>query len=125
MTNREFFTNITKGILGEAEVEHATNALAKLDATLEARKNKPSKAAKENAPLIEQIVNEVLTTEFKTAADVAAVMDITVQKASSLLRQTVAAGLAVVTEVKIPKKGTCKAYALATKAEAETEVEAE
>jgi hypothetical protein len=125
MTNRDFFTNITKGILTDAEKEHATNALAKLDATLEARKNKPSKAAVENAPLIDQIVNEVLTTEFKTAADVAAVMDITVQKASSLLRQAVAARLAVVTEVKIPKRGTCKAYALAPKTETETEVEAE
>ena len=50
MTNREFFTNITKGILTDVEIEHATNALAKLDATLEARKNKPSKAAVENAP---------------------------------------------------------------------------
>ena len=36
--------------------------------------------------------------------------EIKVQKASSLCRKAVELELAVQTDVKIPKKGTCKAY---------------
>jgi predicted transcriptional regulator len=89
----------------------ATARIEKLDATNEARKNKPSKKATENAPIMEQIVNEILTSEAQTASAIAEAAGISVQKASALLRQLVADGKATVTEVKIPKKGTQKAYA--------------
>lgn len=49
MTNREFFTNISNGILTEAEIAHATEAIASLDARNEARRNKPTKAQLEAA----------------------------------------------------------------------------
>ena len=111
MTNREFLTaianmeNISEELKAEAIVR-----IEKLDATNEARKNKPSKKATENAPIMEQIVNEILTSEAQTAATIAEAAGISVQKASALLRQIVADGKATVTEVKIPKKGVQKAY---------------
>ena len=112
MTNREFLTAIanTENISEELKNE-AVARIEKLDATNEARKNKPSKKATENAPIMEQIVNEILTSEAQTASAIAEAAGISVQKASALLRQLVADGKATVTEVKIPKKGTQKAYA--------------
>lgn len=114
MTNREFLTAISTNESVPTEVaEYATAALAKMDAANEKRKNTPSKKAVENAPLIEKILNEVLTTEAKTASDVAAEIEVSTQKASALLRQIVAEGKAIVEDVKVPKKGVQKAYRLA------------
>lgn len=112
MTNREFYTAITENRVTENEIEFAKAALAKMDAVNEKRRNTPSKKAVENQPLVDRIVNEILSIEYKTASDIAATLEISVQKASSLLRAIVADGKAVVKDVKVPKKGACKAYAL-------------
>ena len=111
MTNREFLTAIAnmENIPAELKAE-ATARIEKLDATNEARKNKPSKKATENAPIMEQIANEILTSEAQTASAIAEAAGISVQKASALLRQLVADGKATVTEVKVPKRGVQKAY---------------
>ena len=112
MTNREFLTAVSACEACSEEVrEYATNAIAKMDATNEARKNKPSKKSEENAPIVAQIVDEILTTEAQTASTIAEVAGISVQKASALLRQIVADGKATVTDVKVPKRGVQKAYA--------------
>ena len=114
MTNREFLTAIANmENVAEDIKAYAEERLTKLDATNEARKNKPSKKSVENAPILEQIANEILTTEAQTAATVAEAAGITVQKASALLRQLVADGKATVADAKMPKKGTVKVYALA------------
>ena len=113
MTNREFYSNIVNGNITEEVVAHAATAIEKLDAALEARKNKPSKKATENAPVLEAITG-ILTSEPAVASDIATAAGISTQKASALLRQLVATGVAVQSEVKVPKKGTVKAYALAT-----------
>ena len=122
MTNREFYTAITaeNATITAEMVEHALAQLAKLDATAEKRKGKVSKADQEkrdaNAALAAKVAAEILTTEAKTATDVAAVLtemlgeEVKVQKASYLCRLAVEMGLANQTEVKIPKKGTQKAY---------------
>ena len=122
MTNREFYTAITaeNATITPEMIEHATEALAKLDATAETRKGKISAKDQakrdENAALAAKVAAEILTTEAKTATDVAAALtemlgeEIKVQKASYLCREAVKMGLAVQTEVKIPKKGTQKAY---------------
>ena len=111
MTNREFLTTITTIENAPAEIkEYAEAALAKMDATNEARKAKPSKTAQANAPIMDQIVNEVLSDEALTAATVAEAIGVSVQKANALLRALVAEGRAEVTEVKVPKKGAQKAY---------------
>ena len=117
MTNREFFTAVinTENVAEDIKA-YAEAAIAKMDATNEARKNKPSKAAIENAPLLEQIYNEVLTNEAQIASAVAEAIGVSVQKANSLLRTLVAEGKAEVTDVKVPKRGVVKGY---TKAVAE------
>jgi predicted Rossmann fold nucleotide-binding protein DprA/Smf involved in DNA uptake len=112
MTNREFFTAITTGAITEDVVAHAQAALEKMDATNEARKNKPSKTAIENAPIVKALT-DALTADPQTAADLAVAVGISTQKASSLLRQIVASGAAVATDISVPKKGKCKGYALA------------
>ena len=113
MTNREFLTAIAPNSTLPAEiVEHASNEIAKLDAANEKRKNKPSKTAIENEPIIKSLT-EALTSDPQTASDLAVAVGISTQKASSLLRQIVAAGVAVATDIKVPKKGTCKGYSLA------------
>ena len=114
MTNREFLTAIAnmENISEELKAE-ATARIEKLDATNEARKNKPSKKATENAPIMNQIATEILTVEAQTASAIAETAGISVQKASALLRQLVADGKATVTEVKIPKRGVQKAYSIA------------
>lgn len=111
MTNREFLTAIANmENISEELKNEAVARIEKLDATNEARKNKPSKAAVENAPIMDQIFNEILSGEAMTASAVAEAIGVSVQKANALLRALVAEGRAEATEVKVPKKGTQKAY---------------
>ena len=120
MTNREFYTTIVETVANEELVEHAKAQLAKLDATAEKRKGKVSKADMEkraaNEALARHIAADILTAEAKTATDVAAILieeageEVKVQKASYLCRLARDLGLANETEVKIPKKGSQKAY---------------
>ena len=124
MTNREFYTAISANeTLTEEIRNHAIEQIAKLDATAEKRKGKVSAKDQEkrdaNAAMAKHIAETILSTEAKTATDVAAVLtaeageEVKVQKASYLLRLAVELGLANATEVKIPKKGTQKAYTIA------------
>ena len=123
MTNREFYNLIAANeTLTEEVRNHATEQIAKLDATAEKRKGKVSAKDQakrdENAALATHIAKDILTTEPKTATDVAAILtaeageEVKVQKASYLCRLAVEMELASVTEVKIPKKGTQKAYTI-------------
>ena len=122
MTNREFYTAITieNATITPEMIEHAQAQIAKLDATAEKRKGKVSAKDQEkrdaNAAMAKHIAETILGTEAKTATDVAAALtaetgeEVKVQKASYLCRLAVEMELASVTEVKIPKKGTQKAY---------------
>ena len=116
MTKREFYTAIMKGEIDEQVKLFATEELEKMDAVNEKRRNTLSKKAQENQPLLQQITDEILTEEPKTATDVAAILEVSVQKASGLLRRLVEDGKAVKVDVKIKGKGTQKGY---TKVEAE------
>lgn len=120
MTKREFFVKVSEGEMTEEMQVFAAEQLTKMDAQLEARKGKVSEKeqAKRNAngALARRVATEILGAEAKTATDVATELtemlgeEIKVQKASYLCRLAVEIGLAVQTEVKIPKKGTQKAY---------------
>lgn len=112
MTKREFYTAIMNGEIDEQVKLFASTELEKLDAANEKRRNTLSKKAQENLPLLQQITDEILTDEPKTATDVAAVLEVSVQKASGLLRRLVEDGKAVKVDVKIKGKGTQKAYML-------------
>ena len=122
MTKREFFVKVSAGEMTEEMQAMAAEFLAKMDAQLEARKGKVSEKEQAkrdaNEALARRVAAEILGAEAKTATDVATELtemlseEINVQKASSLCRKAVELGLAVQTEVKIPKKGTQKAYAI-------------
>lgn len=121
MTKNELLKMITEGATVTAEMaEKAVEMLAADAKAKEARKGKVSKADQEkrdaNEALARHIAADILTTEAKTATDVAAVLteeageEVKVQKASYLCRLAVDLGLANQTEVAIPKKGKQKAY---------------
>ena len=120
MTNRDFYnaiinadlTAILEDEMAESVKEHAKAALGKLDATNEKRRNSTSKKEEENLPIMEQIVNEVLSFEPMTASDVGAVVGISHNKATPILKMAVARGLAGVKDIKVPKKGMQKGYFL-------------
>lgn len=128
MTKREFFVKVSAGEMTEEMKAFAAETLVKMDAQLEARKGKLSEKEQAkrdaNEALARRVAAEILGAEAKTATDVAAeltemlgeyddegqLIEVKVQKASSLCRKAVDLGLAVQTDVKIPKKGTQKAY---------------
>ena len=120
MTKREFFVKAAAGEMTEEMMGFAAEALVKMDETLEKRKGKVSEKEQAkrdaNVALATKVAKEILGAEAKTASDVAAELtemlgeEVKVQKASALCRKAVELELAVQTEVKIPKKGTCKAY---------------
>lgn len=123
MTNREFFTAIASMTNISAElVEHAEAELEKLNKRNAARAAKPTKAQKENEPIKAKIV-KLLTEKggFHTASEVMEACEISVQKASALCRQLVEEGALTVQEIKVPKKGKQKAYAIADGSEEVTE----
>lgn len=113
MTKREFLTKVSTGEMNDEVMEFAAAEIAKMDAANDKRKEKTSKKAEENQPLVDRIVNEILGDEPVTATDVAGILEVSVQKASQLCRVAVAQGKAIQTDVKIPKKGNMKAYSLA------------
>ena len=128
MTKREFFVKAAAGEMTEEMMTFAAEQLVKMDAQLEARKGKLSEKVRAmrdaNVALATRVAKEILGAEAKTATDVAAeltimldehdeegnLIEVKVQKASALCRKAVELELAVQTEVKIPKKGTQKAY---------------
>ena len=124
MTKIELMRAIVEGATVTAEMaEKAAEIIAADEAAKEKRKGKVSEkdAAKRaaNEEMAKHIAVDILGAEAKTATDVAEALTaeledpaepVKVQKASYLLRLAVTMGLAAQTEVKIPKKGTQKAY---------------
>ena len=120
MTKREFFAKVSAGEMTEEMQAFAAETLVKMDETLAKRKSKLSEKEQAkrdaNEALARRVAAEILGAEAKTATDVAAELtemlgeEVKVQKASSLCRKAVELELAVQTDVKIPKKGTQKAY---------------
>lgn len=109
MTKREFYVAIANGEMNDEVKATAAEYIAKMDEANEKRKNTLSKKQEENEAIKVEILGH-LDTEAKTATTVGELMGISTQKASALLRQLVNDGKATATEVKIPKKGTQKAY---------------
>ena len=123
MTKNELLNMIVEGATVTAEMAEKAAEMRAADVKAkEARKGKISTKDQEkrdaNAALAARVAAEILTTEAKTATDVAVVLtemlgeEVKVQKASYLCREAVKMGLATQTEVAIPKKGKQKAYAI-------------
>ena len=114
MTNRDFLKTISANENLPADVrEHADKMLAQMDATLEKRKAKPSKTAVANEPIKAAILEWLMgQNEPVTASVVGEAHEISVNKASFLLRSLRDDDKVVESEVKVPKKGLRKAYAV-------------
>ena len=124
MTKREFFVNAAAGEMTEEMKTFAAEQLVKMDETLAKRKGKVSEREQAkrdaNEALARRVVAEMLGAEAKTATDIAAEMNALMpevlekpansQKASAVMKKAMELDLAVQSEVKIPKKGTQKAY---------------
>lgn len=122
MTNREFYTFVANGTINEDVIAHASAAIEKLDNALEARKNKVSPKEAEKAAadaVIRETIFSVITNEVQLEADIAVKAGVTPAKARAELRKLVAANLVVKTDVKVPKRGVVKGYALASTETAE------
>lgn len=110
MTKRDFLNAVMNGEINDEIKAFAEEEIEKLDTANAKRREKTSKKREENKPLLDQIYNEILGEEPKTASEVAEVIQTSVQKASSLLRTLVEDGKAEAQEIKVPKKGKCKGY---------------
>ena len=124
MTKREFFVKVSAGEMTEEMQAFAAEQLIKMDAQLAARKGKVSEKEQAkrdaNEALARRVVAEILGTEAKTATDIADEMNVLMpealekpanaQKASALMKKAMELDLVVQSDVKIPKKGTQKAY---------------
>lgn len=114
MTKREFLEAIVNAeTLAEELREFAAEEIKKLDKALEKRRAKQSAKALADAPLIEQIKENLLSDEPLLASVAAEYLGVSVQKASALLRRMVADGIADVRDVKVLGKGIQKGYTLA------------
>lgn len=131
MTNREFFVAISKCADLTADLrEHAEAQLAKLDAANAKRAETQSKKSKENEHIKAAICDLLAIKGAMTSPDIAVALNeqgvtntdgepISTSKASSMCRQMVDDGKLTVTEIKVPKKGKMKQYAVTPTADAE------
>lgn len=111
MTKREFLTKVMEMVADEEMRAFAEEEIRKLDEALEKRKEKTSQKALENMPLLDKIYNDILKEdEPVTATVVGEIMEVSTQKASSLLRKLVEEGRANSEDIKVAKKGTQKGY---------------
>ena len=126
MTKREFFVKAAAGEMNEEMMTFAAEQLVKMDETLAKRKGKVSEREQAkrdaNEALARRVVAEILGAEAKTATDIAAEMNALMpevlekpanaQKASAVMKKAMELDLVVQSDVKIPKKGAQKAYAV-------------
>ena len=113
MTKREFYTNIANGTITDAEKEMALAEIAKMDETNEKRKNKTSPKDAEKAAadaVIRENIFALITSDPQTAAGLGAQAGVSTPKAPAELRKLVDDGRVQKTDIKVPKKGTCKGY---------------
>lgn len=119
MTSREFFTAIASNEAVATELrDYATKQIANLDKKNAKRSSKPTKTQQANEPIKKMILaylTEKGTAETAPAIAVALTSEespLTTQKVSALCRQLATDGLVAQTDVKVPKKGTLKAYSV-------------
>lgn len=111
ITMRDFLNAVITDTIDYEVISFAQSQLDKLNERNAKRAATPSKTAIANAPIKDAIL-EVLRRHNATAADIAALVSVTTQKASALCVQMVKEGVLVAEEVKIPKKGKVKMYSI-------------
>ena len=130
ITLRQYHEAVISGNITDAIIAKARAEIAKLDATNAKRAEKAAEKAKENEPIKQAIHNLLAAKGAMTSPDIAMALNeqgvtntdgepISTSKASSMCRQMVVDGQLSVEEIKVPKKGKLKQYAVATTADAE------
>lgn len=108
MNSRDFYNFVLSNVSDDSVKEFALHKLAQMDATNAKRVSKPSKRAIANEPIKAKILD--IIGQGCTASEIAPKLEISVQKASALLRQLVTDGTLTAIDVKVPKKGMVKFY---------------
>lgn len=111
-TNREFFIEISKGLINEDTKTWALEHITKMNATSEKNRNRPSKARKDNEAALPAIA-QLLEEHDLTASDLAIRLGVSIPKATALLKLAVENQIAFVRgEVKSTSKsgGKVKLY---------------
>ena len=119
MTNREFFTAVSAGIINDEVIAHATSAIEKMDTANANRKSTPSKTAIANEPIKASIVALLTEKGAMVASAIGAELELSTSKVSALCRQLVKAEVLAVEDIKVKGKGTVKQYSIATTPSAE------
>lgn len=120
MTSREFLTAYFEGKDNDEMRAYAVEQLKKMNERNAKRNSKPTKMQLENEETKKDIL-VALAEKPMTAAEIGEACGISTNKASALAKQLTDDKKVTRTEVKIPKKGKCFQYALATEVEGETE----
>ena len=110
MTSFEFFTAVENGNITPEVIAHATAEKAKILAERAKAKEKRAEKAKENAPLLEKVM-EFLATAPNFANAVGEALGVSTSKASYLLRELEADGKVTSEMAKAPNaKSKSKCY---------------
>ena len=112
MTNREFYTAVLSAEVADEVKAFAEGEIAKLDARNEKRRNAMSKTQEANEAIKADLL-AAIAGGLTYAADLAAKVGISTQKASALCTLLVKDGKVTVSDAKVKGKGKVKAYAIA------------
>lgn len=122
MTNREFYTKVIEASISAELTAHAEAEIAKLDKRNENRSSKPNKKQLENEPIKVEIMEYLAEHGAAVSATIATALSteerpISTNKVVALCNQLVKEEVLVVEDVKIPKVGLRKQYAVAPASE--------
>lgn len=131
MTKREFMESVIRyacdgediinNVSANDLIAFAQKEIEALDQRNAARSAKPTAKQKENEAIKEQILETFKEQRRVIASVIGEKMGISTNKASALCRQLVNEGKMIVEDVKVPKKGTQKAYTVFLNTEEEGE----
>lgn len=111
---KETLTTLPNSDSVVAGIEYCDNELESLEKQRARNDKRRADKAAENQEYFDKLLESLAESEEGlTASDGAALLGVSVQKASSLFRSLMADGKVNQTDKKIPKKGSCKVYTAA------------
>lgn len=118
MTKKEFFMTIasTETVMVTDEMRSfAEYMLEQMEHEASKRKAKTAEKSAEKNAAFRQRILEIMKAESETftTSEIAEALEVSVQKASAVLRGMVSDEILNVADVKVPKKGKQKGYSLA------------
>lgn len=114
MTKREFYNAVlSMENVADDVREKANELIAALDNEAARRSSRPSKKSAENEPVKAAILDLLAAHAAMLSSEVAAALEISTAKASSLLRQLADEGQVASETVSVPKQGKRKQWKIA------------